>query len=540
MQQEASPLPSDCSADASVEPPTHVPAAEPPKMRHRGLVAAAANRCVAWVRDYGLDGILVAVSVVLVGTLAFTVSGRITFPYCLEWIEGAMVDHVARVLDGSGLYVEPSISFVPLIYSPLFYWVSAAAATVVGLGYLPLRLVSVAAVVATLVCIVLFVRKEGGRWPAAMAAAALYAGTFRLSGAFFDIGRVDSLSVCLFLWATFFVRFGKGAKSSVAAALLFALCYLTKQSLLAMAGPMALYLLWSDWKRALWFVAVAAGAVVGADLTINTLTDGWYWYYTHSVPQGHLVVWRAAAKYIRTELLAPFALAYAVALWLFVSRQPLGKPNGRVFYALLLAGLLVVVLVSRLHSLSYYNVVMPLHAGIAVIVGVGLRAAQASTRQPGFQLHTERAITAVAIAQLATLLWDPEPDIPSEHDRVEGDAWVAKVAAIPGPVWVTHRGQMGELAGKGRRATMMAMVDIIRSRANYNNAKERLREDVAVALQEQRFERIIIDYRDFWFLRTLKTYYRPDGQRWFSDEDAMMPRVGFRIRPEYGYKPKKW
>jgi hypothetical protein len=41
------------------------------------------------------------------------------YPFELEWLEGASVVHVQRVLDGRPLYVPPSLDFVPFIYPPL-------------------------------------------------------------------------------------------------------------------------------------------------------------------------------------------------------------------------------------------------------------------------------------------------------------------------------------------------------------------------------------------------------------------------------------
>ena len=67
---------------------------------------------------------------------------RIGYPFELEWMEGACVDHVRRVLAGRPLYVVPSLDFVPFVYPPLYFWVSAVAAKLIGVGFLPLRLVS--------------------------------------------------------------------------------------------------------------------------------------------------------------------------------------------------------------------------------------------------------------------------------------------------------------------------------------------------------------------------------------------------------------
>ena len=57
---------------------------------------------------------------------------RIRYPYELEWIEGGILQHVQRVVAGKPLYVPPTLEWTPLIYGPLYYYVSAAAVRAMG------------------------------------------------------------------------------------------------------------------------------------------------------------------------------------------------------------------------------------------------------------------------------------------------------------------------------------------------------------------------------------------------------------------------
>src|SRR5260221_7420005 len=67
---------------------------------------------------------------------------RMRFPFELEWMEGANLGHVDRVLRGLPLYVRPGIEFTPFIYPPFYFVVAAWVAKLIGPGFLPLRLVS--------------------------------------------------------------------------------------------------------------------------------------------------------------------------------------------------------------------------------------------------------------------------------------------------------------------------------------------------------------------------------------------------------------
>src|SRR5262245_10999487 len=129
---------------------------------------------------------------------------RIRFPFELEWMEGSMIEHLDRVRHGLPLYVAPTLAFTPFIYPPLYFWVSAALATVVGGGFLPLRLTSLLASLACLALVYLIVARGARSRVRAFLGACLFAATFRQGGAWLDIGRVDTLSLAFVLagvWA---------------------------------------------------------------------------------------------------------------------------------------------------------------------------------------------------------------------------------------------------------------------------------------------------------------------------------------------------
>ncbi|WP_322487719.1 hypothetical protein [Chloroflexus sp.] len=47
---------------------------------------------------------------------------RLSYPFAIEWLEGNSFLHVLRVLQGQPLYVAPSYDFIPMIYTPLYYY----------------------------------------------------------------------------------------------------------------------------------------------------------------------------------------------------------------------------------------------------------------------------------------------------------------------------------------------------------------------------------------------------------------------------------
>ena len=492
----------------------------------RALVSKLRNAEIAARAVVGL------LSTLLLLLLAWAVVGRLGYPFALEWMEGAMVDHVARVVRGQPLYVPPSLEFVPFVYPPVYYLASAGVSLVAGIGYVPLRLVSVIATFANLGWVYAFVSREGKGKLAGVAAAGFFAGTYPLSGFWFDIGRVDSLFVCTVLAAAYCVRFGGKWVSVLGGASLVALGFFTKQAALVMVVPLGVYLVTRTWRRGLAFVAVSVVVVLAASIAIDSVHHGWFGYYTHRVPAGHPLAWDGTVPFLRGEVLYPCGLALAVSAFFWLSGLPGARARPRWFYGAMLLGMLAMAWMGRLHTGGWINVLMPLHAGIAIVFGLGLRA---SGSMEGMDGRLPLLVAGLSAIQLASMVFDPRSAIPTESDRIAGQALVQRLRHVPGPVWTTHRGYLAKQAGKEPRAHMMAMHDVMRSSADFAGAKQRLASEVRGALDDQKFDLVLLDNRDFWFLPALERRYVPDHEVWFSEPVVFWPRTGAHLRPELGY-----
>src|SRR5215467_9200976 len=78
---------------------------------------------------------------VAVGAYLVIALSRLTYPFTVEWLESNSLVEVHRILAGQALYAAPTAGYVPDGYPPLYFAVSAAVASVLGVSYLPLRLV---------------------------------------------------------------------------------------------------------------------------------------------------------------------------------------------------------------------------------------------------------------------------------------------------------------------------------------------------------------------------------------------------------------
>ena len=142
-----------------------------------------------------------------------------------------------------------------------------------------MRVVSVAASLAVLVLLALIVRRAGGSTVAGIVAAGLYAATYRVSGAFADTARVDSLLLALLLAAVFVGMRARTWRGGIGLGAMLLLAFLTKQNALLVAAPMLLWLLVRRRSVGVGASATLGVGVVASTLVGNLLTDGWYARY---------------------------------------------------------------------------------------------------------------------------------------------------------------------------------------------------------------------------------------------------------------------
>lgn len=234
----------------------------------------------------------------LVG-LTIVMVARASFPLELEWMEGGTLHQAQRLLDGAPVYAEPSVEFVPFLYTPLYPAVVAGFGSVFGLSYALARAVSIACAMATGLALWRAVANEVATPTArrvAWLAPALFASGFVFTYRWLDVARGDAMFLAWALWGLVLLRSGLrrevidtrvGLVRVAAAGLCLALAFWTKQTaalFIVAAGGVALM---RSWRSCAVLVAVV-GLVDGVGVLLGqAATDGWLWTYIYELHQNH-------------------------------------------------------------------------------------------------------------------------------------------------------------------------------------------------------------------------------------------------------------
>ncbi|MEP0548217.1 MAG: glycosyltransferase family 39 protein [Rhodothermales bacterium] len=451
---------------------------------------------------------------------------RMPYPYELEWMEGGALGHVGRVLAGSPLYVSPSLDFVPFIYTPLYFWVAAGASALLGEGFFPLRLVSVLSTLGCCALLFLLARREAASWRAGLLAAGLYAATFEASGVWMDLARVDALFMLCLLGGIYVARWSRGVVGLATAGGLLGLAFLTKQPGLIVALPVVAWTVFAQ-RGAARLAAPLAFALVagGGALALHVVSGGWFTYYVFTLPGHHALIPSAVLSFWSSGLLRPLGWAVlATGVFLVGARR-----EQALFYALVLVGLIGASFVSRIHTGSYLNALMPAYAGLALGFALGVDAMQRWAEQQG---HRATAVLMVAVlVQFGALLYNPMRLVPTAEDRAAGDRLVEILRDVPGEVLVLSHPYLAERVGKPPHAQEMALFDVWRGAPGDRDRIEAL---IQRAIRDRRYGAIVLDEPWWGTPDDFDAHYRLAGPV-FDRPRVFLPTTGYPSRPEYLY-----
>jgi len=496
----------------------------------RLAISGVERRFVALASSTGraelvLSVLALGLSACTIAKLAHVAALRVGYPFELEWMEGGTVDHVRRLLDGKRLYVEPSLDFVPYTYTPLYFYAGALVSKVFGAGFFSLRLLTLASAFSIMALLYTLVYRESERHLGGWVAAGLFAATYRSSGDWFDVCRVDCLALALAFGGIYLARRGEGIASAVVAGLLFWAAFFTKQNALAIGVAACAGLAFLSMRRAVVALTVLTALVAASTVLMNRASGDWYSFYAFHLPGLHAWVDDRIKTYWTIDWLhdLPVLVVLAVAGFLMLDLTRGRRVFG--FYLMVASGTLMATWAVWCRNGSYDNILMPAQAIGALLAGMGV-----TLRSPGDRGASGVAMLAAALVQLGALDWDAKTQVPSPHDGEMGQKLLLQIRNEPGDVWIPSHGFLGTMAGKPAHAQLQAIYDV------WLDPKigAALHEKVDAAIREHRFAAIVTD-SDGRLDGSLAGY---EPVRSLFDGDGFWPMSGYVTRPARLWRPK--
>jgi len=244
---------------------------------------------------------------------------RIAYPFELEWMEGAMLDHVIRVMQSRPLYIEPSLEFIPFLYTPLFYFISAFLCSLTGIDLWPLRLISVLSTLICLVLMYLFVKKVTNSWFYGIVSIGVFTASYSISGYWFDLARVDMLALALLLGSLYCLYTSTSAVGFAISGFLMACAFFTKQTNLIPGLMMCIYCFVSlRGLQKVFFPFVFLSFTLGSSIILHLQSEGWSTYYIFILAQHHDLIVSRFLKFWWEDLFAWFTLPFILtSFWLY-------------------------------------------------------------------------------------------------------------------------------------------------------------------------------------------------------------------------------
>lgn len=465
---------------------------------------------------------------------------RLSYPFPVEWLESNSLVEVHRILAGQPLYPAPAAGYVPDGYPPLYFAASAAAARVLGVSYLPLRLVSLVSSLACFAVLARLVQRETGSLSGGTAAAGLFAGSYFVTRTWFDAGRVDSLFLALSIGGLYAARRMRGPRGAVAAGVLLAAAALTKQTGFAEAVAVPAVLFLGPRRRLALVAALTEAAILGATtLGLGLASGGWYVYYVFELMSQHSL----ALGSLGGSWLAALGLA-ALAAVIGARRMPPESLAGCA--ALVLEGCAALV-----HSGGGVNDVLPAYLAVALLAGLALGTSAPAVPAPAVPAPRWRRILdwrapaagVLVLVQSVFLISSAHPAraIPTSADRAAGERLVTGMRAIGGTISDPADPGLSLQAGMPPAAQEDAAGDVLRARDQA--AITGFRDSVAGAITRRRFSAIISESPGpppAYPPALLDRYYRRCPQTLLAGVPAgvFRPVDGVRYRPVSVWLPR--
>jgi len=406
--------------------------------------------------------------------LAFFIlaSRRVFYPLELDYIEGVMMDHVVRLAQGRPIYVAPSLDFITLAYMPGFATLSSLLARAFGPAFWEPRLVSLVAMSINAALVARILWLETRDRTVAIAGAGLLISAFGVTGGHYDVGRPDSLMLCLALSGLFVLRFTRRLPGALLSAFLLTLAFFTKQHAAWFVVAALFHLALSDRLRLWVFFATALVGCVGGYFALRAWLGPWFSFFTWEIPSH----WSQLDKvrilnYVGHGLFGTLGvLTIASILSLALPDRPWEGPRGVWWWAAL--GAVCTGFMATLDPDAFRHVINPTVVMFSVLGPLTLwmvsgHIASWPDGSEGSRAVRSSVLYALLLVQFLPMAYSLHEQRPHPRGDDAHTVLMERIKAWPGPVLMLYHGFYAWQAGKGTALHQITLDDIARARGNW-------------------------------------------------------------------------
>jgi hypothetical protein len=375
---------------------------------------------------------------------------RIRYPFDVDFLEDAELIKAWRMAQGLPVFLPPNADFVPSVYTPLFGLLSAGLLRLSGVGYVSIRLLSFAATLTTASLLLWAGLTVSRRRIAALISPGLFFVGYTLTGAQYELARVDPLFITLSVAGTLLGIVGAHSRRWVAlSALCLALAFFTKQAALMFVAGMAIYLVAINRKRALAFALLSGFFIVIPLILMDRTTNGVSTYYFFNIPAYEPVLAGRLVNFVRVDLLQSFGpMCFCAVALAYVILRGRSNPFSRAWLFFTLLALIDSGL-QRGRAGGYLNTLMPAYTFLCLMPTLlwhELSAAPVANRMLRSSLRD--GVYLVILWQCVIGTYNPLSEIPTAAMQQSGDRLIQRIAQAQGPVLVLEHPSYALMAGK--------------------------------------------------------------------------------------------
>jgi 4-amino-4-deoxy-L-arabinose transferase-like glycosyltransferase len=400
---------------------------------------------------------------------------RASCPFDIEWMEGGMLLHAYRFLQGRSIYPVPSAGFIPFLYPPGSHIANAMMIYIFGEGYTASRLLSILCTLLTAGIICVAVKRASGSWKAGIISTGLFLAAYRATGFWYDLVRADSLFVLLLSGAALCLSYPdrsnnteKGPNAltaadilcSIAGGVLLGATTMVKQQGWIFLAVFCAYFLFRH-RRCFWMIVIpSAGVAAGSTLLFLVRYGSNYWFFVFELFTHHPLRWEYLARFLGEDVIQNLGMLIALFVCALSEKSVSGRLQPYRFWVFPLITAFITGMAGRIHKGGYVNVNIPFVVFLVICTGIILGKTCFERVTPSYR---KKAFLLFVLFQFVAFKYNPLHQIPSRAHRENAARLLQVIEGEPGKVFSPTAPMVAFSAGKGSSLHWMALRDMLYS-----------------------------------------------------------------------------